>query len=334
MGQEQERISNKRMSDERTGSERIDSERMGDERTNNERIVSERICDERTGSKQLHDRSNEAENLDRCDVNFTASTEIAASQPFRQWGLSSSAFSEQRKLSDAPNSSQRHYASSCIAGLNIRYDEPIIMMESNKLWTMMSNGVYNGGLHQATAAVNYRVSLQYDSNDPQADMVHLLDQRGLQAHHTIGFMTAAKLSHAAIGEARQEDFSLFVLATAGTSNATRAGSWRESYRGYHAGTINIFIWLDGRMSESAMVNAIMTATEAKSAALADLAIVEATNGLVATGTSTDALLLAVSQDDAYAALHQYAGTATELGSQLAQLVYATVHMAVRTQRES
>lgn len=229
--------------------------------------------------------------------------------------------------------SQQIYTSASVAGLEFVYCEPAIIMRSDRQWETISSGVYNGGLKHAEAAVNYRVSLDYASNDPEQDFVDMMQQRGLESEQTVGFMTAAKLSHAAIGELVHHDFTMAVLATAGTSNATRAGSPREMYRGYHAGTINLFIWLDTRMSQAAMVNAIMTATEAKSAALADLAVVERANGLIATGTSTDAIFLAVSQNAAYAAEHQYAGTATELGCKLAQLVYAAVHMAVQTQQE-
>lgn len=225
------------------------------------------------------------------------------------------------------------YTSACVKGLEFVYYEPTIVMRSERQWEAISNGVYNGGLKQAGAAINYRVSLDYASNDPEQDFACMLQQRGLDPEQTVGFMTAAKLSHAAISELLHHDFAMAVLATAGTSNATRAGSLREMYRGYHAGTINLFLWLDTRMSHAAMVNAIMTATEAKSAALADLAVVERANGLIATGTSTDAIFLAVSQNTAYAAEHQYAGTATELGCKLAQLVYAAVHMAVQTQQE-
>lgn len=230
-------------------------------------------------------------------------------------------------------SASTHYKPANLGQLEIVYDESTIVMRSSRQWQALSNGVVNGGLEHVAAAVNYRVSLDYESDAPQHDFCELLRHQNLQQQYTAGFMTAAKLSHAAIGELAHDDFAMLVLATAGTSNAARAGMPRESYRGYHSGTINIFIWVDGRMSKAALVNTIITATEAKSAALADLAVVERANGLIATGTSTDAVFLAVSQDERYPALHQYAGTATELGCQLAQLVYAAVHMAVRTQQE-
>src|SRR5690606_16266673 len=125
----------------------------------------------------------------------------------------------------------------------------------------------NAGRSSIMSAVNYRVSLDYESNQPWEDFIqslrHIDSQQGkLLAQHTAGFMTAAKLTHAAIAEYTQQDFAMLVLATAGTSNAVRAGVSRPTYRGYHAGTINIFLWIDARMSEAAIVNAIMTATEA------------------------------------------------------------------------
>lgn len=230
------------------------------------------------------------------------------------------------------------YRSNTIAGLTIELHEPALLMYSNRQWQAISNAVHNGGQSAIQAAVNYRVSLDFSSDSPQDDLLRLLydvtsAKDGLDHKCTAGFMTAAKLTHATVGELSQQDFSMFVLATAGTSNAVRAGSRRQTYPGYHAGTINIFIWLDARMSQAAIVNAIITATEAKSAALADLAVVEQANGLIATGTSTDAIFVAVSQHSAFPVEHQYAGAATELGCKLGELVYAVVHQAVRTQQE-
>jgi adenosylcobinamide amidohydrolase len=82
--------------------------------------------------------------------------------------------------------------------------------------------------------------------------------------------------------------------------------------------------IDGRLTPAAMVNAVQTAVEAKAAALADLGITDPENGLIATGTTTDAIVLAVSQSGRYNAEHVYAGTATDLGGAIGRLVYSAV----------
>ncbi|MFD2875687.1 adenosylcobinamide amidohydrolase [Paenibacillus rhizoplanae] len=118
--------------------------------------------------------------------------------------------------------------------------------------------------------------------------------------------------------------------TAAAGNAARAGSQRSVLAAYRPGTINIMLGIDGWLSQSAMVNAVMTATEAKAAALADLGIKDSENGLSATGTTTDAMVVAVSGSRRYAAEHVYAGTATDLGGAIGRLVYSTVTESLRS----
>lgn len=57
----------------------------------------------------------------------------------------------------------------------------------------------------------------------------------------------------------------------------------------------------------------------------DAGIVDSENGLSATGTTTDVIVLAVRQDEhGTKPLHAYAGTATALGAVIGRLVYDTV----------
>lgn len=215
--------------------------------------------------------------------------------------------------------------------LTVRYRHNNVVIESSMPLKVISSAVWNGGVHTAQAFINYRVPLHYASDDPIHDMLELITHEQLAVSSTVGLMTAAKLSDTVIGEWYQEDYSLLVLVTSGTSNAARAGLPRQTYPGYHAGTINIFVFIDGRLTESAIINSLITATEAKCAALSDYGIREKVNGLIATGTTTDAIVIASSQRECYIHEHLYAGTATEIGCQLAELVYQTVYRAVSSQ---
>ncbi|PZT55467.1 adenosylcobinamide amidohydrolase [Paenibacillus silvae] len=113
--------------------------------------------------------------------------------------------------------------------------------------------------------------------------------------------------------------------TSSSNISNKASSNTSNTSSYVPGTINIMLWLNGQMTPGAMVNAIQTAVEAKAAALADAGIKDSENGLTATGTTTDAIVLAVRQTKHESQpLHTYAGTATALGAAIGRLVYDTV----------
>ena len=56
--------------------------------------------------------------------------------------------------------------------------------------------------------------------------------------------------------------------------------------------------------------------------------------LIATGTTTDAVTIAVTQNDFYSGVHQYAGLATELGEALAVQVHRCVREALQHWRNN
>lgn len=188
----------------------------------------------------------------------------------------------------------------------------------------ISSAVYGGGMVSLKRAVNLFVSRDYECSDPVRDMETKLKEWGYPLSGCAGLMTAVPLEHAAVAEEDTGSAGIFCCVTAAAGNAARAGVKRNVLAVYRPGTINIMLGIDGRLTPAAMVNAVMTAVEAKAAALADLGITDPENGLVATGTTTDAIVLGVSQDNRYHAEHVYAGTATDLGGAVGRLVYAAV----------
>jgi Uncharacterized conserved protein len=197
----------------------------------------------------------------------------------------------------------------------------------------LSNAVYNGGFSSAETLVNWKVPITYNASNPQEEIAVQLRQWELAPERSAVLMTAAKLTHASIGELANSHFKLICITTSGTRNAARAASDRTVYPAWRAGTINTILLFDGQMTDSAMVNALMTAAEAKAAALQDIGIHDMENGLIATGTSSDAVILGVCGSPAYGAVHEYAGTATEVGAAIGRLVYDSVYESVTTQHE-
>ncbi|UVI32605.1 adenosylcobinamide amidohydrolase [Paenibacillus spongiae] len=225
------------------------------------------------------------------------------------------------------------YLSHVWPDLTIEWHEERIVASSKAPLQTLSSAVYGGGFGAAERFVNWKVPLTYDCSDPVADFRGMFGEWGYPDESTIGFMTAAKLTHASVMEEAGDQFAIVCVTTAGVSNAARAGIGRPSFSAYAAGTINTFIMIDGRMSSSAMVNAVIVAAEAKAAALQDLGIEDPLHGGHATGTTTDAILIGASQSDRYDSPHLYAGAATTIGNAVGRLVYETVYESVITRDE-
>lgn len=196
----------------------------------------------------------------------------------------------------------------------------------------ISSAIYGGGFVSLDHIVNRYVDKHYDCSDPVNDMSNFIAAHGYPAETTAGLMTAVRLKYTSIREEPGEQASILCCTTAGVGNAARAGSSRTTFAAYQPGTINIMLLIDGMMTPACMLNAVLTATEAKAAALHDLGVKDHETGAVATGTTTDAMVLGVSGNTAYGVNHHYAGTATDLGGMIGRLVYESVTESIVSER--
>lgn len=215
-------------------------------------------------------------------------------------------------------------------------DGALIVSGSGEFETL-SSGLIGGGLGRKRYLLNLQVPHGYASDDPILDMEQRVHDLGLPVEGTTAMMTAAEVGEVVEGDRSGEQFQLRVYVTAGVGNAARAGRKRRTYPGYVAGTINIIAAIDGRLTHAALVNCLITITEAKAAALQDLGVLDA-EGQVATGTTTDTVIVAATQHPVYSGVHQYAGVATELGNALADAVYQSLsaslaHLKKRTESD-
>lgn len=232
-----------------------------------------------------------------------------------------------------PFRSSTCYESTLWSGLRLQLLDDRIVASLEEPVYALSSAIHPGGFSLADHIVNWKVPLDYRCEEPVVDFVSRCDGWGSKPALTIGMLTAAKLTHASIIEMEGDRFKLLCCTTSGTRNAARAGLPRRTFSAYEPGTINTVLLIDGQMTESAMVNAVITATEAKAAALHELGIVESANGMLATGTTTDAIVIGVSQRKSWQAIHAYAGVATTIGCAIGEAVYETVLEATRTQNE-
>ncbi len=196
---------------------------------------------------------------------------------------------------------------------------------------VVSSALWRGGVCEATAILNQRVDAAYSSSEPEADLLRSIRAYGLNPERTVGLLTAAQVGEAGVVEASGPCFRLWAIVTAGVGNAVRAGRALRTYPAYTPGTINTIVVIDTKMAEAALVNAVLTATEAKAAALSDMGVTDE-QGLIATGTTTDAVVIACTNVPDYPHVHRYAGSATQLGDALARGVYEATRLAVERER--
>jgi len=108
--------------------------------------------------------------------------------------------------------------------------------------------------------------------------------------------TAADMDHLAVVTKEHPPFAVTALVTAGAkSNALRTGVDEGVYvEGEEPeGTVIIFILTNARLTDGAMARALITATEAKTAAFQDLGVPSTyTKNAQATGTGTDGVIIA------------------------------------------
>ncbi len=141
-------------------------------------------------------------------------------------------------------------------------------------------------------------------------------------------MTGADMDNLSIQKRSYKDLEVTALVTAGVrGNAQRASQDEGSY--YSHGTINVIVLTNRTLTPQAMLRTIITATEAKTAALLDMDIRSTYSGLKngATGTGTDNVLVVRGNGP----VEEYAGGHTNTGELIARAVHAGVTEAIYKQ---
>lgn len=208
-------------------------------------------------------------------------------------------------------------------------DEMITLAAPITLRTM-SSGVTGSGTGWHQTFVNRHVSHQYHHEDHLAEMTAYLRTHGFEPSETVGMMTAVYVDTVASRFLQGDEFSLFVVVTAGVGNAVDASLAERHSSAPRPGTINTWIFVNGHLAEEAFIHAIVTATEAKVKALHELDVKDTVTDTLATGTSTDSILIAATQRGI---LLPYAGTITPLGKLIARGVYDCTVEALENSRQ-
>ena len=179
-------------------------------------------------------------------------------------------------------------------------------------YRMISSGVLGGGIGHREWVLNAQVPAGYARTDPARHLAELAGRFGLTGPG-VGMLTAAQVT----GLVTRSDEGAEAAVTAGL----RVPTWAAAPAGLAdqdlgPGTINIIVSVPVPLTDAALVNAVITATEAKTQAVLDA-------GFAATGTATDAVCVAA-QDPAGTAAEDFAGPRSAWGARIARSVYAAV----------
>lgn len=182
-----------------------------------------------------------------------------------------------------------------------RQNRSLIVVPPSKDWRVLSTGNFNGGFMSSPSAVFNTTSLggqaEYSMMGQPREVLGRYSEAcakliDLDPSSSVGLGTAAHMDNAAMGSAEAGGTEVSAVITGGIrGNGGRAGdpaNYDEMERTVNKnGTIVIILMIDADLSDSALIGAMMTATEAKSRTLLKLMGKSLYSNGIATGSGTD-----------------------------------------------
>ena len=214
---------------------------------------------------------------------------------------------------------------------------------------VLSTSIHGGGQSES---IQYVINHQSCEVAGHAERQVLLSELGQIGYHNqvckelglppdeVALMgTAANMRYAVHRNERYEELAVDAVVTAGVEgNAVRAGDeahWVETENGWekispYNGTINIMLFFNWPLTAAAQVCAAVTMTEAKSAALQELAVASRYSEHLATGTGTDQFIIAAPLNDDRKP-KESTGPHAKLGEMIGRAVLGAIKEALRWQ---
>lgn len=208
-----------------------------------------------------------------------------------------------------------------IDGLEVRLDADGVAVTAAAPIVAASSALVGGGLATVQAILNVHVSKGFDGAGAAATLAAFAQSRGVMGPY-VGLLTAAATEKAERAWARHANVTALAIATVGLSNPITAGVSRMAAPS--GATINTIVVVDADVEPAALVNAVMTVTETKTLVLVE-AGVKGEDGRAATGTSTDAVVVAAT---GRGRRHAFGGPISALGFTVAQAAGAALRRGV------
>lgn len=200
----------------------------------------------------------------------------------------------------------------------------------------ISTSKLNGGISTNLKTVfNHHLSQEnidyLTDHDVREYLINLCNNFDIDYKQSTGLITLAKMNNVSIVEKSFKNLEITVLTTAGVrTNASRAGDPSSYYEEYGKfGTINTIILTNVALNDDTLIDAVMTATEAKTVALNDLKIPSQYSNGYATGTGTDGIAIFSNLESDNTLTN--AGKHSKLGELVAKSVIESTKKAIKKQ---
>ena len=213
-----------------------------------------------------------------------------------------------------------------ITAEDIEIHDEFVLLRADKPLKVVSSAVHNAGLGWYSTFLNRTLCYDVVIEDVAAEMEQFLREQQFAPSDSVAMLTTVKSKFARAKSYTEGDWHITIMVTAGVTHAVDVSESYRFNRDAHIGTINTWVFINGQLSDEAFLQAMMTATEAKTKALAHLQVKDSLSGTTATGTSTDSLLIAATQKGPMA---QYAGTITDLGRLIGHGVFEMTVSAIQ-----
>jgi adenosylcobinamide hydrolase len=199
-----------------------------------------------------------------------------------------------------------------IDGVSVVVDAEGVAVKAATPLVAASSALVGGGLGRVDAILNVHVPRGFACASSEAVLAAFAARHGVGGPY-VGLLTGAATENAETATARRGALTALAIATVGLSNAITAGVSPAAHV-LAPSTINTIVLVDADAEPGALVNALMTVTEVKTLALVDAAVKGAA-GHPATGTSTDAVVVAATGRGPRA---RFGGPVSDLGWVVAQ----------------
>jgi adenosylcobinamide amidohydrolase len=209
-----------------------------------------------------------------------------------------------------------------VAPPDVEVSADAVIVRSRDPLTVLSSAIVGGGLVTARSIVNLHVAKNWqpaargEVSGWEAALDDFVARRALPTPY-VGLCTSAWTEHAEVECDEEDGLRVLAIVSVGLGNPIAAGVSPRAVTAAPS-TINTIVVLDALASPAALVNLVITVTEAKAAVLRDAGI-HCPDGQSASGTSTDAVVIAATGR----------GRACEFGGPISALGAVTARAARR-----
>ncbi|WP_251441571.1 adenosylcobinamide amidohydrolase [Veillonella intestinalis] len=189
-------------------------------------------------------------------------------------------------------------------GGQVTVNNTSIVVAFDEVRYSLSTGPLNGGLHHIMAIRNQNLPFFVNTEKelPGGSAAGYLsaefEQEDYPLNFCTGLITSATMEFHVYAQVTAGDVIVETIATAGfeaTAHCAGDGFYYEEKDGefHQPGTINLLVFTNKALTDGALTKALITITEAKSAAFRDAEIKSLISGAYATGTATDGVILTI-----------------------------------------